>query len=82
MRKITLLALSVTPAQPAGYQVTACLYCQGDRSPSQLQEYGPMTHAEMETLVDALLDRWRPGWEETEFFRQPPLWELGDLSGN
>jgi hypothetical protein len=81
MRKITLLALSVAPADPTGYKLTASLYGQGDRSPSEVQEYGPLTWAELDSITSALVDRWRPGWEYGALMEQPPLWEIRDSLG-
>lgn len=75
MIKITMLALSVGPSKPTGYDLTASLYCVGDRSPTEIQTYERLSRSELEQLVDALLDRWRPGWEYSPMGAQPPLWE-------
>lgn len=74
MNRITLLALSVSAGHPAGYCLTACVYQQGDRRPSSQEEYGPLTRAELTQVVDALLHRYRPGWEYAPLIEQPPLW--------
>lgn len=78
MRKVTLLALAVQPADPLGYKLTASLYGQGDRSPSSSEEYGPLTFGELCQVVDSLLSDKRPGWEYSPLFQQPPLWVGAD----
>jgi len=73
-----MLAMAVEAAYPLGYKLTCSLYGQGDRQPSEVQEYGPMTHLELETLVTTLVWNSRPGWEYTALYAQPPLGETED----
>lgn len=82
MGKIVRLALVVEAAKTSGYQVTASLYQEHDRSPSQLEEYGPLVHRELLDVCCALLDAYRPGWERHNSHSQPSLlsWRSdGDL---
>lgn len=62
MQRIIRLSVVVDAAEQVGYNVTASLYCQGDRKPSDTQQYGPLDHVEMSELVEALTYRYRPGW--------------------
>jgi len=75
MVKIVRLTLSIAAAQPAGYALTAALYLQGDRAPTEVQEYQRLSHYELETLVSDLANRWRPGWEYAPLAEQPSLFQ-------
>lgn len=71
-----MLALVVEAAQPSGYRLTASFYGSGDRQPSEVEEYGPLAHQELEELAVALIYGRRPGWEYPldGAWGQPPLW--------
>jgi hypothetical protein len=73
MQKIQRLVLVVEPAKKLGYDVTTYLYAQGDRAPSQSEEYRALSLHEVHTLMEAWVSAHRPGWEYSPDLEQPPL---------
>ena len=77
VQKIVRLALVVEPCKQGGYCLTSSVYCQGDRSPSEVVEYDALTMGELQNVLEAVSSAWRPGWEYASYVQQPPLWDEG-----
>jgi hypothetical protein len=67
----------IQPYKQGGYTLTSSVYCQGDRSPSEIVVYEALTMGELQNVLEAVSSGWRPGWEYASHAQQPPLWDEG-----